>query len=363
MAIHPKQPKYPMSRNPGQCAEQNFNSLPDPAPSTPSDSESVIDRIKRRSYYCRFNEKRPKRTSTIVGTAAQREYYREMANKAKTRPDPSNGLHIDDEPCYSHGGSKSPTPINVRDPVHAHHPCQSAYLGSRDDADHNTANRTTPLIFTNDSSPSYLNHYHGTNRSQTPSHSRKSPFEGNETSRVKSSDYLNLRSAMTSPTFLAPTVHRSFAAASPSSVDYHTNGNCHRSFPLRNSVYDGISAAASIYGEWWRAIHFGCPKRVQSTPFFQLFRHVQSETSVDIVFGAVHHGGQQLKRFQFVGPSDEQQLLCHNRTTQAQSVRSAKCFVGGYQCIYAHLADSETNQFQCLHRSTVLALSSATRLQ
>lgn len=280
-----------------------------------------------------------------------------MANKAKARPDTSNGLHIDDEPCYSHGGSKSPTPINVRDPVHAHHPCQSAYLSSRDDAD-----RTTPLIFTNDTSPSYLNHYHGSNRSQTPSHSRKSPFEANETSRVKSSDFLNLRSAMTSPTFLAPTAHRSFAAASPSSGDYHTNGNCHRSFPLRNSAYDGISAAASIYGEL-ACDPFWLPESVQSQPSFQIFRHVQSETSIDIVFGAVHHGGQQLKRFQFVGASDEQQLLCHNRTTQAQGVRGEKCFVARYQCIYARLTDSETHQFQCHRRSTILALSSATRLQ
>lgn len=251
MSIHPKQPKYPLSRNAAQSAEQNLNSLPEPVPSTPSDSESVIDRIKRRSYYCRFNEKRPKRTSTIVGTAAQREYYREMATKSKARVETTNGLHIDDESCYSHGGSKSPTPINVREPMHPHYQCQSNYINSaEDDAKHNNVQRTTPLIFTNESSPSYLAHYHNSNRSQTPSHSRKSPFEGNETSRVKSSDFLNLRSAMTSPTFPSPTAHRSYAVVSPSTVDYHTNGNCHRSFPLRNSAYDGLSTASSIYGEW-----------------------------------------------------------------------------------------------------------------
>ncbi|XP_017461071.1 PREDICTED: LOW QUALITY PROTEIN: putative uncharacterized protein DDB_G0282133 [Rhagoletis zephyria] len=42
-------------------------------------NESVIDRIKRRSFYCRFNDKKPKRTSSIVGPSAVRDYYREQA--------------------------------------------------------------------------------------------------------------------------------------------------------------------------------------------------------------------------------------------------------------------------------------------
>lgn len=40
--------------------------------------ESVIDRIRRKSFYSRFNEKKPKRVSTIVGPAAK-EYYRERS--------------------------------------------------------------------------------------------------------------------------------------------------------------------------------------------------------------------------------------------------------------------------------------------
>lgn len=234
-----------MARNPVQANEQNYNSLPEPAPSTPSDSESVIDRIKRRSYYCRFNEKKPKRTSTIVGTTAQREYYREMANKAKSRNDTSNGLHYEDDSCFSHGDSKSPTPINVRD---------------------TSSRATTPFSLTDDTdkykgmNSLYLNQYHN-NRSQTPSHTRKSPFEATDTNRVKSSDYLNLRSTMTSPTLLVPYSHRNFTTAttstaavvSPSTVDYHTNGN-HRSYPLRNSAYDAISPSTSIYGNFARIL-------------------------------------------------------------------------------------------------------------
>lgn len=47
--------------------------------------ESVVDRIKRRSFYCRFNEKKPKRTSSIVGPNAVREYYREQSSASKSR--------------------------------------------------------------------------------------------------------------------------------------------------------------------------------------------------------------------------------------------------------------------------------------
>lgn len=41
-------------------------------------NESVVDRIRRKSFYSRFNEKKPKRVSTIVGPAAK-EYYRERS--------------------------------------------------------------------------------------------------------------------------------------------------------------------------------------------------------------------------------------------------------------------------------------------
>lgn len=39
-----------------------------------SDSESIVDRIKRKSYYLRFNEKKQKRKSSIVGPGAK-DYY------------------------------------------------------------------------------------------------------------------------------------------------------------------------------------------------------------------------------------------------------------------------------------------------
>ncbi|KRK03346.1 mucin-5AC isoform X5 [Drosophila yakuba] len=58
-------------------------------------NESVIDRIKRRSFYSRFNEqKKPRRTSSIVGPSAVRDYYREQQAAAKARS--SNKLHASD---------------------------------------------------------------------------------------------------------------------------------------------------------------------------------------------------------------------------------------------------------------------------
>jgi serine/arginine repetitive matrix protein 2 len=44
----------------------------------PESPESVVDRIRRKSFYSRFNEKKPKRVSTIVGPAAK-DYYRERS--------------------------------------------------------------------------------------------------------------------------------------------------------------------------------------------------------------------------------------------------------------------------------------------
>ncbi|XP_065080909.1 uncharacterized protein Nuak1 isoform X3 [Ochlerotatus camptorhynchus] len=44
-----------------------------------NDSESVIERIRRKSFYTRFNEKKPRRVSSIVGPGSTKEYYREQS--------------------------------------------------------------------------------------------------------------------------------------------------------------------------------------------------------------------------------------------------------------------------------------------
>lgn len=217
-------------------SEQNHNhnqssSSVDPAPSTPSDSESVIDRIKRRSYYCRFNEKKPKRTSSIVGPTAQREYYRDMANKSKPRSSDyllsSNGFQTESEGSFSRAGSKSPTPMNVPSSIHFKENSSRANTpGCYSMIDENDKYKTQPQY-----------HYHFRQRSQTPSRSTKSPFDNNEGSQAKSSEYLNLRSTLTSPP-----ASKYYSNPSPSSLptsDYQHNGN--RSYALRNSAYDSLS--------------------------------------------------------------------------------------------------------------------------
>lgn len=50
-------------------------------------SESIVDRIRRKSFYTRFNEKKPKRVSTIVGPGATKEYYSHRERDSSvTRP-------------------------------------------------------------------------------------------------------------------------------------------------------------------------------------------------------------------------------------------------------------------------------------
>lgn len=222
--------------------EQNHNQIitSNEPVSTPSDSESMIDRIKRRSYYCRFNEKKPKRTSSIVGPAAQREYYREQASKSKPRSAEylslveSNGFRESDGSLIR-GGSKSPTPMNSASAASIH-------------LKENSSRSNTPNCYSmidasekSTSQPQY--HYHLRQRSRTPS-SVRSPFENSDVLQVKSSEYLNLRSTLTSP---PASKYYSNANIIPTSLpigDYRHSGN--RTSALRSSAYDSLSP--SIYG-------------------------------------------------------------------------------------------------------------------
>lgn len=220
--------------------EQNHNQTPtsNDLATTPSETESMIDRIKRRSYYCRFNEKKPKRTSSIVGPAAQREYYRDQALKSKPRSSDylslvgSNNFQESDG-SLSRGGSKSPTPMNSASASSIHN------KSSRSNTPNCYAGIDTSEKGT--SQPQY--HYHLRQRSRTPS-SARSPFENNDVSQNKSSEYLNLRSTLTSP---PASKYYSSANTIPSTLpigDYRHNGN--RTNSLRSSAYDSLSP--SIYG-------------------------------------------------------------------------------------------------------------------
>lgn len=164
-------------------------------PPSNSDSESVIDRIKRRSFYCRFNEKKPKRTSSIVGPAA-RDFYRDMASRTKH--------HGNDD--ISRALSKSPTPINRSTESGINSPTSTL-----DDADH------------------VHYHYH---------HTPRSTRYDRDITPVRSSEYPNLRATLTSP----PAATSKYIPKVMSTSDYLPNGN-HRSY--RGSIYDGLTPSAS----------------------------------------------------------------------------------------------------------------------
>lgn len=57
------------------------------SPTNDNNSESIVDRIRRKSFYSRFNEKKPKRVSSIVGPIASKDYYRETSITRQRPPE------------------------------------------------------------------------------------------------------------------------------------------------------------------------------------------------------------------------------------------------------------------------------------
>lgn len=72
-----------------------------PGSSAGMHDESVIDRIKRRSFYCRFNENKPKRTNSVVGAAPSRNYYRDTTLKSRPSADRMSSPPMLDSPTKS----------------------------------------------------------------------------------------------------------------------------------------------------------------------------------------------------------------------------------------------------------------------
>lgn len=80
-------------------------------------AESVVDRIRRKSFYTRFNEKKAKRVSNIVGPAAK-EYYRERSrpleytkSATSVMPDLSSSYSSgDNDRVRSHSITRSAVP-------------------------------------------------------------------------------------------------------------------------------------------------------------------------------------------------------------------------------------------------------------
>lgn len=184
--------------------------------SNPSDSESIIDRIKRRSFYCRFNEKKPKRTSSIVGPAA-REYYRDIVTKPKHQANTTA-----DSRAESCSRSKSATPINNKDIEPSSSFTHSSYINLMGN------------------SPSHLSNYNHRYYHSTPiTHSRSSSKTRHDaedvrpSSSTKTNDYSSYRNSLASPS-----AHKTYSSAVPLiHSDYLLNGSGSRT-AARTSLYD-----------------------------------------------------------------------------------------------------------------------------
>ncbi|XP_055696921.1 serine-rich adhesin for platelets isoform X3 [Phlebotomus papatasi] len=137
----------------------------------PASVESIVDRIRRKSFYTRFNEKKPKRVSTIVGPAAK-DYYRDTASRSKSRP-----------PEYV----KSPT-VTIGDHsrgVHEYYrplrmPTDSTTSSSSSSSKHNSA----PV--NGYRSSDFLSHRHGGGDYLTPTALRRPTYSTDLSYQVKS---------------------------------------------------------------------------------------------------------------------------------------------------------------------------------
>lgn len=100
-----------------------------PGSSAGMNDESVIDRIKRRSFYCRFNENKPKRTNSVIGTAPSRNYYRDTMLKGRPSADRMSSPPTLDSPTkcsdlYTRPHLPKPTSSSSSSssyPYHSHH--------------------------------------------------------------------------------------------------------------------------------------------------------------------------------------------------------------------------------------------------
>lgn len=265
-----KHVNYQSPRNSYYCAYQPHASTSssklsagetDPSNSNPSDSESVIDRIKRRSFYCRFNEKKPKRASTIVGPAA-RDYYREMASKQPATNVSTKSQSTAPNTTISERGdscsrSKSATPINSKDSESGTSYKHSSYL--------NSIGNSHSLL------PTYHHrHYHSTPVSQSNSSKLRhenddsdyKPLSSSSRLASKANDYLSLRNTLTSPTSTA-TRNKSYSTVPSLSSDYLLNGAAARS-SNRSSLYEHTGGASTTSPFLYASASYNPKRRTSS---------------------------------------------------------------------------------------------------
>nr|XP_017036851.1 serine-rich adhesin for platelets isoform X3 [Drosophila kikkawai] len=200
-------------------------------------NESVIDRIKRRSFYSRFNEqKKPRRTSSIVGPSAVRDYYREQHAAVKARS--SHKLHatdLDPPPVRAHSPDiaqqffrplkLSPVGTELKPPVYRSPLDYSSSSGA-------SGSTTKPRKSLNDirnTSPSFLSKRYETHDYSSVPMRYKSSSSSSPSNGAIASGYYNTynpkrRSSYTINASLPTTTSTSSGAASSHLDSYATLG-------------------------------------------------------------------------------------------------------------------------------------------
>lgn len=153
--------------------------------------ESVVDRIRRKSFYSRFNEKKAKRVSTIVGAAAVKDYYRERSkpleytkSATSTIPDMSSSRassvepHIRSTSRYSSSSTAAATAANRS--LSQTRPSKYATTTSSDKYEKASTNDFSSAALTNTTSSSSTS-YHRMSRNENSHLSSLPPYHVHHT--------------------------------------------------------------------------------------------------------------------------------------------------------------------------------------
>ncbi|KAL7024768.1 hypothetical protein ACKWTF_013190 [Chironomus riparius] len=195
-----------------------------------SPPESVVDRIRRKSFYSRFNEKKTKRVSNIVGPAAK-DYYRERSKPLEyTR---SATSVIPDILSSTRASSVEAAPSH-----HSRASSISRYIPTSSAANRSLSQTRSSTKYTNDSDPisssssSYRRnesnhlatlpppyHVHHSHHHHELSH-KASPDDVSKIKSNRNTMYDSSSSSSNTPSSLSSlyTKRRSYVSSSPSSV-------------------------------------------------------------------------------------------------------------------------------------------------
>lgn len=218
---------YRLSQSNLPPSTYNMASADDPA-------ESVIDRIRRKSYYSRFNEKKPKRVSSIVGPSSTKEYYRERTRpleytKSATSVIPDLSGHNHDFSSHSSRTLNKYLPVSSRSTSQSRSSTASKYTSEKSNVDMlpNSSSFRRNVYENNSLPPPHHHHYPTLIDDASRVKARNTMYDSSSSSSNQTTPSLSSiyrRSSFTTPASLA----------TPSNTSMNTNG------PLK-SIIDGYA--------------------------------------------------------------------------------------------------------------------------